>query len=98
MIEGVYPSRPPLREDFSPLNDEAVPVYVGGSEALGIIVEAGSDSGFKVGDKVVLDKAQSGIWATEVTLPAADVMKIDADLPDVAAATMRVSAPLSHAP
>lgn len=87
VIEGVYPSRPPLRNDLV----EAEEVYVGGSEGLGVVTEVGGRGGLKVGDRVILDKSQSGIWVNEIVVDEQDLMKVDEGLSDVAAATMRVS-------
>lgn len=100
VIEGVYPDPPILRSDLVPRggvsssvgHDREKPVFVGGSEAVGVVTDAGAAvQEFKAGDRVIFDKSQLGAWATYQNLEAAQLAKVDNDISDVAAATMRVS-------
>lgn len=102
VIEGVYPDAPILRPDLisktgaktSSGDDLGKPVFVGGNEAVGVITDAGSAvQGFKAGDRVIFDKSQLGAWATYQNVEAAQLAKVDDDISDVAAATMRVRIP-----
>ena len=54
------------------------PVPVG-YEVAGVVSAAGADTGFAVGDEVVAFRIAGG-WATDVTVPAADVLRKPASL------------------
>ena len=96
VIEGVYPDRPAPRPDLEPYAPDvtlpANPLFVAGSEAVGVVTDlgAGAHAGLNPGDKVVLDKSQLGAWATYQNVDAAHLHKVDSALSDVAAATMKV--------
>jgi len=63
-IQGKYPSKPPL---------PAVP----GNEGVGEIVAVGSNvQGLHVGDRVVPNGPNFGIWRTQANYNSKDVMKV----------------------
>ncbi|KAG8928494.1 mitochondrial 2-enoyl thioester reductase [Tulasnella sp. 417] len=102
VVEGKYPEAPILRSDLvpeggansSPGYDREKPVFVGGNEAVGVVTDAGTGvQDFKAGDRVIFDKSQLGAWATYQNLEAAQLAKVDDDISDVAAATMRINPP-----
>ncbi|KAG9016702.1 mitochondrial 2-enoyl thioester reductase [Tulasnella sp. 427] len=102
VIEGVYPDAPILRTGLIPHDkaaprsgyDTEKPLFIGGNEAVGVITDAGIGvEGFKAGDRVIFDKSQLGAWATYQNVEAAQVAKVDDDISDVAAATMRINPP-----
>lgn len=91
VIEGVYPSKPPLLPAAKTGLKEDV--YVGGNEGLAEVIEVGDEvSDLKAGDWVIMTKSQSGTWLWGKTVRQEDVLKIPkADgLTEVHAATMTV--------
>lgn len=46
-----------------------------------------------MGDRVIVDKSQSGVWATSVNLNVTDIIKVPEGVTDVAAATIRINPP-----
>lgn len=63
-IQGKYPSRPPLPA-------------VAGNEGVGEIVAIGSDvQGLRIGDRVVPNGPNFGIWRTQANYNSKDVMKV----------------------
>lgn len=62
------------------------PVPVG-YEVAGVVAGAGADSGFAVGEEVLAFRISGG-WATDVTVPAADVLRKPPSLPFPEAANL----------
>lgn len=93
VIEGVYPSKPEPRSDLLPLAGEGGTLSIAGNEAVGVITQlpGESSSGLKVGDRVILDKSQLGVWATYQNVDLEHLVKVHDGVSDVAAATLRVS-------
>ncbi|KYQ55706.1 putative trans-2-enoyl-CoA reductase, mitochondrial, partial [Trachymyrmex zeteki] len=78
-IQGKYPSRPPLPA-------------VAGNEGVGEIVAIGSDvQGLRIGDRVVPNGPNFGIWRTQANYNSKDVMKIPNDVDLVVASMMNVN-------
>ncbi|OWA50079.1 Trans-2-enoyl-CoA reductase, mitochondrial [Hypsibius exemplaris] len=78
-IQGVYAVKPPLPA-------------VAGNEGVAEVIKVGSAvKNVQVGDHVVPGIAAIGAWRTHSIVPAADVLKIAADLPLIEAATLTVN-------
>ncbi|KYN32930.1 putative trans-2-enoyl-CoA reductase, mitochondrial [Trachymyrmex septentrionalis] len=78
-IQGKYPSRPPL---------PAVP----GNEGVGEIIATGCDvQGLHIGDRVVPNGPNFGIWRTQANYDSKDVMKISSDVDLVTASMINVN-------
>ena len=90
VIEGIYPTKPHPDVTFSRSGD--LPVFVGGNEGLGEVMEIGEGvDGLRKGDWVVLTKAQSGTWSSTKNVASLDVLKVPReDLSEVQAATITV--------
>ena len=93
VVENKYHSKPSpvktLAEGTSHAFSE--PHYVGGNEGLAEVTEIGEGvEGYKVGDRVILTKQQSGTWASARTLREEDVLKVPDEFSDVNAATITV--------
>lgn len=93
-IEGVYPSKPSLTSNLtdSGLGSKDEPVFVGGNEGLGQVVEVGDGiEGLEKGDWVVMDKPQLGTWSTSRNVSFKDVIRLpSAGLTEAHGATMTV--------
>ncbi|XP_011161140.1 enoyl-[acyl-carrier-protein] reductase, mitochondrial isoform X2 [Solenopsis invicta] len=78
-IQGKYPSRPPLPA-------------VAGNEGVGEIVDVGSNvQNLRIGDRVVPNGPNFGIWRTQANYNFKDVMKIPSDVDLVVASMMNVN-------
>jgi trans-2-enoyl-CoA reductase len=76
VIEGKYPEKPRPRIGFSD-NPEDV-VFIPGNEGLAIIEAVGPrEPKLKVGDWVVMHRAQSGTWAHRQVVDRVDVIALD---------------------
>lgn len=81
MVQGVYGIKPTLPA-------------VGGSEGVGVVIEAGSDvKGLKVNDWVIPGSGSAGFgtWRSTVKASASSVMKVANDIPAAYAATLSVN-------
>ncbi|CAL1714848.1 unnamed protein product [Somion occarium] len=85
VIENKYHSKPsPVSSLSEGRHKFPEPHYVGGNEGLAEVTEVGPDvTHYKVGDRVVLTKQQSGTWASARTLHEDDVLKIPVGLSEV---------------
>ncbi|KAK4048012.1 hypothetical protein OIV83_005046 [Microbotryomycetes sp. JL201] len=94
VIQGVYPSKPPVRQDVGP-----EPVTIMGNEAVAQVVGISEDGqvekNFKVGDRVVMGKGQLGTWQQYANLSASDLtpLPIDKPISDTQAATLSINPP-----
>lgn len=96
VLEGVYPAKPEPRSDLIPLVGDPQTLSIAGNEAVGVIAKLGGDgAGLRVGDRVILDKSQLGVWATYQNVDLKNLVKVHDGVSDVAAATLRVSFPSS---
>ena len=89
MIEGKYPEKPRPRIGFSDSTGDMV--FIPGNEGLAIIEAVGSrEPKLKVGDWVVMHRAQSGTWAQRQVVDRVDVISLDREARKVgmAAASM----------
>ncbi|KAG8844326.1 mitochondrial 2-enoyl thioester reductase [Tulasnella sp. 330] len=101
IIEGIYPTRPAPRTNLTPLNTniQEEPVYIAGTEAVGIITELGEavrttgDGVLHVGDRVIIDVMGAGAWSSFVDMKPEDITKVPEGLSDVAAATIKGNPP-----
>jgi len=76
VIEGKYRERPRQRIGFSD-NPEDV-VFIPGNEGLAVIEAVGPrEPKLKVGDWVVMHRAQSGTWAQRQVVDRLDVIALD---------------------
>ena len=76
MIEGKYPEKPHPRTGFS-YNPEDV-VFIPGNEGLAIIEAIGErEPRLKVGDWVVMHRAQSGTWAQRQVVDGMGVIALN---------------------
>lgn len=79
LIQGVYPSPPPLPA-------------VAGSEGVAVVEKVGEGvSGIKTGDWVVPTAPSLGTWQTHSVVAASSVSKVPSDLPVEYAATLSVN-------
>lgn len=95
VVENKYHSKPAPVKTLAEGTAHAFsePHFVGGNEGLAEVIEVGKGvEGYKVGDRVVLTKQQSGTWASARTLHQDDVLKVPEDFSDVNAATITVGA------
>lgn len=91
VVEGKYPAKPAQVNDLAGLKfDEGV--FVGGNEGLAVVTQVGEGvKGLKKGDRVIMNKPQSGTWRSASTLRTEDVTKVPDEASDGFAATMTVS-------
>lgn len=76
VIEGKYPEKPRPRIGFSDDPDNVV--FIPGNEGLAVIEAVGPrEPEFKVGDWVVMHRAQSGTWAQRQVVHREDVIVLD---------------------
>jgi trans-2-enoyl-CoA reductase len=96
VIEGIYPAKPHPDASFSWSRD--LPVFVGGNEGLGEVMEIGEGvNSLRKGDWVVLTKTQSGTWSSAKNVASSDVLKVPRqDLSEVQAATITVCSHSSY--
>ena len=92
VIQGVYPAKPARVHDLAGFKfDSSDGVFVGGNEGLAVVTEVGEAvEGLKKGDRVVMNKPQSGTWRSASVLGATDVTKVPDEASDGFAATMTV--------
>ncbi|GAA5958971.1 hypothetical protein JCM8115_000709 [Rhodotorula mucilaginosa] len=94
VIQGVYPSKPQVREDIGP-----EPLSIMGNEGVATI-EGFEEDGqvehrFKVGDRVVMGAPQLGTWQSHANLPHSSLIPLpsDAHLHLRQAATLAINPP-----
>lgn len=76
VIEGKYPEKPRPRTGFSSKPDDVV--FIPGNEGLAIIEAVGErEPRLKVGDWVVMHRAQSGTWAQRQVVDRMDVIALN---------------------
>lgn len=86
VIEGVYPSKPPLTN----LNQQNV--YVAGNEGLAQVTVIGDGvNRFHPGEWVVINKQQVGTWKSAANVHVGDVISVPEGASEVGAATLTVS-------
>lgn len=86
VIEGVYPSKPPLTN----LNQQNV--YVAGNEGLAQVTAIGDGvNHFHPGEWVVINKQQVGTWKSAANVNVGDVISVPEGASEVGAATLTVS-------
>jgi trans-2-enoyl-CoA reductase len=91
VIEGVYPARPEPDVSLSQAKDH--PLFVGGNEGLGKVMDVGEGVvDLQKDDWVVMTKAQSGTWASAKNIALSDVLKVPKQgLSEAQAATITVN-------
>ncbi|GAA5992876.1 hypothetical protein JCM11641_001370 [Rhodosporidiobolus odoratus] len=93
VIQGVYPSKPKIREDIGP-----EPVSIMGNEGVATVQgfeENGEvETKLKVGQRVVMGAAQLGTWQSHANLPFTSLIPLPAETP----LTLRQSATLAINP
>jgi trans-2-enoyl-CoA reductase len=78
VIEGKYPEKPGPRIGFSDNPEEVV--FIPGNEGLAIVEAVGPrEPKLKVGDWVVMHRAQSGTWAQRRVVDRVDVIALDGE-------------------
>ncbi|GAA6011905.1 hypothetical protein JCM10207_003425 [Rhodosporidiobolus poonsookiae] len=80
VIQGVYPSKPQIREDIGP-----EPLSIMGNEGVAT-VEGYEEDGevekvLKVGDRVVMGAPQLGTWQSRANLPFTSLIPLPSDAP-----------------
>lgn len=90
VIEGVYPAKPEPDVSLSQAKD--YPLFVGGNEGLGKVIDVGDGIvGLRKDDWVVMTKAQSGTWSSAKNVAMSDVLKVPKQgLSEAQAATITV--------
>ncbi|KAG2145600.1 hypothetical protein BD769DRAFT_1625264 [Suillus cothurnatus] len=90
-IKGVYPARPEPDVSLSQAKDH--PLFVGGNEGLGKVMDVGEGVvDLQKDDWVVMTKAQSGTWASAKNIALSDVLKVPKQgLSEAQAATITVN-------
>ncbi|KAM0787862.1 hypothetical protein ACM66B_003914 [Microbotryomycetes sp. NB124-2] len=94
VIQGVYPSKPAVRDDIGP-----EPVTIMGNEAVAQIVGISEDgqveNQFKLGDKVVMGKGQLGTWQQYANLSPSELTPLPSSTPisNIQAATLAINPP-----
>ncbi|KAI0761919.1 hypothetical protein BC629DRAFT_1652939 [Irpex lacteus] len=92
VVEGKYPAKPTQVDDLAGLKFDDGGVFVGGNEGLAVVTQVGEGvKGLKEGDRVVMNKPQSGTWRSASTLRTEDVTKVPEEATDGFAATMTVN-------
>ena len=82
VIEGKYPEKPRSRTGFS--YNSADVVFIPGNEGLAIIEAVGPrEPKLKVGDWVVMHRAQSGTWAQRQVVDRMDVIALNEEAREV---------------
>ncbi|KAG2145480.1 uncharacterized protein EDB93DRAFT_1087070 [Suillus bovinus] len=96
VIEGVYPMKPEPDVFLSQAKDH--PLFVGGNEGLGKVIDVGEGVvGLQKDDWVVMTKAQSGTWSSAKNVALSDVLKVPKqDLSEAQAATITVNPPTAY--
>jgi trans-2-enoyl-CoA reductase len=93
VIQGVYPIKPAQSTSLKALDGTAMtPITIVGNEACGI-VEGTLESKFKVGDRVIMGKAQLSTWQRRANLPATSLIRLPATpvISAIAAATLSIN-------
>jgi trans-2-enoyl-CoA reductase len=76
VIEGKYPEKPRPRVGFSHNSEDVV--FIPGNEGLAVIEAVGPrEPKLRVGDWVVMHRAQSGMWAQRQVVDRGDVIALD---------------------
>ncbi|KAG1834994.1 hypothetical protein DFJ58DRAFT_821102 [Suillus subalutaceus] len=96
VIEGVYPAKPEPDVSLSQVKDH--PLFVGGNEGLGKVMDIGEGvAGLQKDDWVVMTKAQSGTWSSAKNVALSDVLKVPKQgLSEAQAATITVNPPTAY--
>ncbi|KAG0707147.1 hypothetical protein DFH29DRAFT_897301 [Suillus ampliporus] len=96
VIEGVYPAKPEPDVSLSQAKDH--PLFVGGNEGLGKVVDIGEGViGLQKGDWVVMTRSQSGTWSSAKNVASSDVLKVpNQGLSETQAATITVNPPTAY--
>lgn len=96
VIEGVYPAKPEPDVSLSQAKD--YPLFVGGNEGLGKVIDVGDGIvGLRKDDWVVMTKAQSGTWSSAKNVAMSDVLKVPKQgLSEAQAATITVNPPTAY--
>ncbi|BGP40035.1 hypothetical protein JCM10449v2_003993 [Rhodotorula kratochvilovae] len=80
VIQGVYPSKPRVREDIGP-----EPVSIMGNEGVatveGFVEDGEVEKSLKVGDRVVMGAPQLGTWQSHANLPFSSLIPLPASAP-----------------
>lgn len=90
VIEGVYPAKP--EPDVSLSEEKDRPLFVGGNEGMGKVMDVGEGVvGLRKDDWVVMTKPQSGTWLSAKNVALSDVLKVPKQgLSEAQAATITV--------
>lgn len=90
VIEGVYPAKPEPDVSLSQAKDR--PLFVGGNEGMGKVIDVGEGVvGLRKDDWVVMTKPQSGTWLSAKNVALSDVLKVPKQgLSEAQAATITV--------
>jgi trans-2-enoyl-CoA reductase len=90
VIEGVYPAKPEPDVSLSQAKDR--PLFVGGNEGMGKVMDVGEGVvGLRKDDWVVVTKPQSGTWLSAKNVALSDVLKVPKQgLSEAQAATITV--------
>ncbi|GAA5841334.1 hypothetical protein JCM5353_004152 [Sporobolomyces roseus] len=97
VIQGVYPSKPKVREDLGP-----EPVSIMGNEGVatveGFLEDGTVENKLKVGDKVVMGAAQLGTWASHANLPFTSLIPLSSShsLTHRQSATLAINPPTAY--
>ncbi|KAG1807793.1 uncharacterized protein BJ212DRAFT_1281490 [Suillus subaureus] len=95
VIEGVYPAKP--EPDVSLCQAKDHPIFVGGNEGLGKVMDIGEGVvDLQKDDWVVMTKAQSGTWSSAKNVALSDVLKVPKGLSEAQAATITVNPPTAY--
>lgn len=96
VIEGVYPAKP--EPDVSLSQEKDCPLFVGGNEGLGKVMDIGEGVvGLQKDDWVVMTKPQSGTWSSAKNVTLSDILKIPKQgLSEAQAATITVNPPTAY--
>ncbi|KAG1761872.1 hypothetical protein EDD22DRAFT_894533 [Suillus occidentalis] len=96
VIEGVYPAKP--EPDVSLSQEKDRPLFVGGNEGMGKVLDVGEGVvGLRKDDWVVMTKPQSGTWLSAKNVALSDVLKVPKQgLSEAQAATITVNPPTAY--
>ncbi|KAG1810300.1 uncharacterized protein HD556DRAFT_1319334 [Suillus plorans] len=96
VIEGIYPAKPEPDVSLSQAKD--YPLFVGGNEGLGKVIDVGDGIvGLRKDDWVVMTKPQSGTWSSAKNVAMSDVLKVPKQgLSEAQAATITVNPPTAY--
>ncbi|KAG2052095.1 NAD(P)-binding protein [Suillus hirtellus] len=96
VIEGIYPAKP--EPDVSLSRAKDYPLFVGGNEGLGKVIDVGDGIvGLRKDDWVIMTKPQSGTWSSAKNVAMSDVLKVPKQgLSEAQAATITVNPPTAY--